>query len=345
MGLFDFLKKRNMMRRQKQKNKNFLAKPSSSLIEKQQAVLLDDSKSLDERNSAYLAIRDEEERRLNAAYDFNSLEGINSIPVPCREVNGGSFTGRVEYYLRGRCFAQHWDAGRTDLALACLRKANELMYISDMIWKRDDFMRIVYYLRKAGKYDEADAEQKKIDAYFDNKNEIRDSFAERLKSAKELKTDLVEITSSGVCCSECAKYRNRIYSITGKDKRFPTLPSQFEPKTFSYNHVCLSMWPFVYNVMEPSFNCKDIVKYSNRPFVDDRTKQEIAQYNNWQNEMQKAQENQARLEQNRKDYAWLQKNLPDNCPKSLSAFSRMKNGNTAGYQKLRQLAANMGYLI
>ncbi len=314
MGLFDFLKKPKQ-------------------------------KSLEQQNEEYLAMRDEEERRLNAAYDFNSVAGIMAIPVPCREVNGDSATGRVEYYLRGRCFAQHWGAGRTELALACLRKANELMYVSDMIWKRDDFMRLVYYLRKAGRNDEADVEKKKIDAYFESKNIIRDSVTSSLSSAKELDSDLVEITNSGICCAECAKYRNRVYSISGRDKRFPALPAQFKPETFTYNHVCLSVWPFIYGVMEPSFECKNVIKYSNRPFVDDRTKEEIARYDAWRADMAEKAKREAEKAKRQEEYIWLEQNLPQDCPKSFSAYSRMKSGNTQGYQKLQQLAANMGRKI
>ncbi len=345
MGLFDLFKK-------KKKSENRLQRSSSNpnsehYIKEKQLILNDSNKSLEERNAAYLDIRQEEERRLNLAYDFNSIEGINRIPVPCREVNGSSSTGRVEYYLRGQCFARHWDSGNIELALACLKKAQELMYISDMIWKKDDFMRLVYYLRKAGKNQEADIEERKINSYFESKNELRDSFSQRLKSAKELHTDLVEITNSGICCAECAKYRHRIYSISGKDKRFPALPAQFNPKTFSYNHFCLSVWPFVYGVMEPSFECKDFIRYSNRPFVDDRTSEEINNYIKWQMaEQQKlerqeklrqeAQENAERIEALRKEFLWIQKNLPDLCPKSLSGYSRMKNAKSKSYQKIIQ---------
>lgn len=43
-----------------------------------------------------------------------------------------------------------------------------------------------------------------------------------------------------------------------------------------------------------------------------------------------------------RDYAWLQANLPDKCPKSISGFRRMKTQNTKNYQALRQAAAKLG---
>lgn len=91
---------------------------------------------------------------------------MRSISVPCKEVNGDSPTGRVEYYLRGKCFIEHWNAGRKELAIECLRKAQELMFVSDMIWKYDAFIPIVKYLHDMGLHDEARIEQERIDLHF-----------------------------------------------------------------------------------------------------------------------------------------------------------------------------------
>lgn len=44
----------------------------------------------------------------------------------------------------------------------------------------------------------------------------------------------------------------------------------------------------------------------------------------------------------KRDYKWLQENLPDICPKSYSGYKRMKNGNTKNYQKLAARAKEMG---
>ena len=43
-----------------------------------------------------------------------------------------------------------------------------------------------------------------------------------------------------------------------------------------------------------------------------------------------------------RDFAWLQANLPDKCPKSISGFRRMKTQNTKNYQALQQAAAELG---
>lgn len=113
MGLFDFLKK--------------VTNNTSP-----QSVLDDPHASIEKKQAAYLSIRKKEIKRLNAAYDFNSIQGVRSIPVPCKEVNGGSSTGRVEYYLRGQCAVKHKDAGDIDLAAECILKAHDLMFISEL---------------------------------------------------------------------------------------------------------------------------------------------------------------------------------------------------------------------
>lgn len=51
---------------------------------------------------------------------------------------------------------------------------------------------------------------------------------------------------------------------------------------------------------------------------------------------------EANLEKTEKDYEWLQANIPDKCPTSISGYRRMKSQNTKNYQALRQLAADLG---
>lgn len=151
MGLLDFFNK----------------KPDSdSHIDALQSVLDDPSKSTEEKNVAYLAMREEEERRLNKVYDFNSIQGIRNIPVPCKEVNKNSITGKVEYYLRGKCFSMHRDAGNIDLAIECIKKAHDLMFVSSTPWNYDSFISSISWLHSIGKHEEARLEEKRIDDYF-----------------------------------------------------------------------------------------------------------------------------------------------------------------------------------
>lgn len=54
---------------------------------------------------------------------------------------------------------------------------------------------------------------------------------------------------------------------------------------------------------------------------------------------------EAKLKAEEKDFEWLQSNLPDKCPKSISGFRRMKTQNTKNYQALQQAAAELGRKI
>ncbi len=126
----------------------------------------DDSKTLEEKNAAYLKIREQEVIKLRNLYDFTTVEGIRAIPVPCKEVNGGSPTGRVEYYLRGECFMNYYKSKNIPLAVECVRKAHSLMFISDMIWKYDDYISRISCLHEIGAHKEAWEEENRVDAHF-----------------------------------------------------------------------------------------------------------------------------------------------------------------------------------
>lgn len=82
----------------------------------------------------------------------------------------------------------------------------------------------------------------------------------------------------------------------------------------------------------------ELIEASNAPFTDTRTKEEIALY------LQK-QEQRWQKEINRADYEWIRRHLPEIAPKSLSGYSRMKGNNTSNFQKLKQLASELGRVI
>lgn len=56
-------------------------------------------------------------------------------------------------------------------------------------------------------------------------------------------------------------------------------------------------------------------------------------------------ETEARRGNEVRAFVWIQQNLPELCPKSLSGFRRMKSQNTKNYQKIVQAAAEKGYTI
>ena len=100
-------------------------------------------------------------------------------------------------------------------------------------------------------------------------------------------------------CEECAKYRNRIYSYSGNDKRFPQLPDVFKQgKYVCKNHCChlssilyyddFDMERSVYTSFDNLKTIKlDPIKHSNRPFIDDRNECEIQHYEEHKAELEK----------------------------------------------------------
>lgn len=97
-------------------------------------------------------------------YDLNTLEGINSIPVKSFEYDpkdGKQYAfNKIEYILQRKA-TEHKKNGRMDLAIACLRKANEIMPLSDMMYPIDDYLRLAKYLRLNKQFDEAHEVEKK----------------------------------------------------------------------------------------------------------------------------------------------------------------------------------------
>ena len=60
-------------------------------------------------------------------YKMETLEDINSIPVPTSQFEYNcDFTESIEYVLQRKA-TQFKKAGQMDLAIACLKKSNEIM--------------------------------------------------------------------------------------------------------------------------------------------------------------------------------------------------------------------------
>ena len=338
MGLFDFLKRKT---REKEElvtynGLSFMApKPIS--------------------NEEYQRNRQAEIDKLERKYDLSTVDGINAIPVPKHKEKpaGGiaSPTGRIEYYLMAKA-AQYEKDGDVDLALACYRKANELMPMSPVEYDKDRYLRLPRYLRKIRRFDEARVEEAKIEQLFgSSKRFIGESeFYEKrnqslFDSLRREKTDLVEASYIRCCCAECAKNRERVFSVAGKDRRFPRLPEYL--LSGEHDSCGIQLYPFIDGVNSmrtrdgKDLEGKAIIKYSNRPFVDDRTPEELRDLE--EIERQKAAD--LTREQNRLDYDWLWEYIPSLCPKSFSAYSRMKIQNTEKYQALVAEAAKLGYKI
>lgn len=154
----------------------------------------------------------------------------------------------------------------------------------------------------------------------------------------EVKSDLIVFYGSRLCPC-CSIYNHRIFSKSGKDKRFPSF-SKLPDKMKVTN--CPECGVFIgfgaYHADNFSNKLKDDIKKSNRPFNDSRTAEEKRLYaEKKQSEMQ--------TEIDRSEFEWLCLNLEDKAPKSLSGYRRMKNAKSANFLKLVEAAADKGYQI
>lgn len=143
----------------------------------------------------------------------------------------------------------------------------------------------------------------------------------------ELGYDLVKISEHPGACPICQKYEGRVYSISGKDKRFPRLDVAFSSGYANIHPNCR-------HVLEPyieAFNYvkKDIIK-SNMPFQepDKNDKQVQAYYSN--------QREKARMRQDRLQWEKYKTVLPNDVPSTLSGFRQMKAANSENYQELKR---------
>lgn len=220
----------------------------------------------------------------NVLYNMNDSESIKNISIPkFSEINGMPNTVfDLAYNLQVRLKKEE----RPDIAIAMAYKTADLMLASPISWGKKDYYRVVIQLWSIGKIDEADTLLEYIkkhnpivaveDEYLEGRKQ---AFKYNMSIAKELNEDYIFIGQSN-CCDKCTPYRNRVYSISGKDKRFPKFADYIQkPEEF----CCLSYSGFLYypgctlteyrydklgNVSEFEV---DAIKHSNRPFVDDRS--------------------------------------------------------------------------
>ena len=269
-------------------------------------------------------------------YDYSTVQSIMSIPIPKYEPLHGLTTpvNNIEYILQRKA-TEFKIAGRMDLAIACLRKSNEIMPYSNFSWSKDDYLRLVKYLQYDGQFEQAEKELELIkkahpDLFFGDQM-INPQIS-------KITEDLVWFSANRLC-PYCSIYNNRVYSKSGKDHRFPSF-SLFPNDLKVINcPKCNTFLGFSnYYDLDMDGSLKKIIKDSNRPFKDLRTKEEKEYY-----KTDIAKKTNAKLAET--EYLWLCQNLTDLAPKSLSGYTRMKNSKSKNYQKIVSAAEEAGYQI
>lgn len=319
--------------------------------------------------SLYQQMRDFEIRWLENHYDFHTIEGISAIPEmnPKRPPTTG-VTGEVYYYLR-KIGYQYEESMNTELAITCLRKSVAILRESQSrYFSKDECYPLVKVLARSGYINEAYREKAAIDERVKQMAVVNQVAARHRTAtvAASTGTDLVIMDAHGSTCPTCAIYQGRVYSISGKSRKFPKAPDFYYTTGLPHEGCSHNFWAYTDGVGSPDLEYtlevhplknkqygRDIVAFSNRPFIDDRTeacKQAAAAV--WQRESEARARKQyyedhmieieASRGQESRDFFWLQENIPTKCPKSLSGFRRMKTQNTKNYQALKQLAAEKG---
>lgn len=299
--------------------------------------------------AAYESANDQQIEAFKNAFDLTTAEGIRAITLQAVQPWINSAPGvpshPVEILSKQ---ASAYQKDHLELAIECLRKANELRPDCGMAYTEDSYLRLIRYLCKAERFEEADRELQKIRAMFHGANapcshEVlsRAALERSFATARELGTDLVEVSWIDACCEVCGKYRGRIFSISGRDRRFPKFPADF----------CLDCglcaYPIIEGVSVPMYSDPEhMVEEARRPFVDTRTPDEVKAYSEKRQRMQREEERRieyvARERKDHADYAWIRENLPELLPKTFSGYRRMKTMNTANFQKLRAKALELG---
>lgn len=151
-------------------------------------------------------------------------------------------------------------------------------------------------------------------------------FEQIVVRANLMETDLVEMSEHHPTCGECAKYQGRVYSLSGKSKKFPKIPQIIIEKGYICKGCRHAFYPYIDGLSLPNYH-EDIVAYSNSPFVDNRTPEEIAEYDARQKEIHDKKRDE-------KEYTKICEKLPEIAPKSFGGYRRMKNAKSANYLKL-----------
>ena len=81
------------------------------------------------------------------------------------------------------------------------------------------------------------------------------------------------------CCPLCSLYKFRIFSVSGKDKRFPSLvslPNEIHDGKCDVCNCSYSLNPWFETTSTP--DVKTAIQQSNAPLVDKRTPEQIASF-------------------------------------------------------------------
>lgn len=137
-------------------------------------------------------------------------------------------------------------------------------------------------------------------------------------------------------CEICAPLQGRVYSISGKDKRFPPLSQAFKNGYHNVHPNCRhSVHAWIEDLQDPE-ELQQALDDGGKPFEDLRPEEEKKLYNEQQSQNRRARDD-------RRQYERYKERLGEDAPKTFSAFRRMKKAGGAPWGVLEAQYKGMGY--
>lgn len=279
-------------------------------------------------------------------YNLENEQSIKKIKIPSFS-NSYDTTSSLDYILR-MCASNLRNEGKNELSILVLKKAIEIMPFSNLMWSQKDYLRIVSWLYEDGRFDEGDKLKKhilsnqQIKSKTDTTVYAKQNFGELAKH-----TDLIVFASySSILCETCSIYSGRVYSVSGKSKKFPKLPNEL--KKCSCYHPGCNTGISKYRDGDPIYcngKCTDAEESTNRPYKDNRTDEEKESYMNHVQKIHNQNNNQIRRLNNQREYYQLHYLIPEIAPKSFSAYVRCKNANTDKFKMIVEKAKEVNIFI
>jgi hypothetical protein len=149
-----------------------------------------------------------------------------------------------------------------------------------------------------------------------------------INEMQEIDEDLVQFTSHAAACPICAPIEGKVFSITGKDKRYPALDSVFPGGYHTLHPRCAhSVTPYIEDYDD---NAEKTRKFSNTKFDSNspEAKQQLDRYYADQ-KVKTARRN------DRNQWEQYKQTLPDDTPKTLSGFRASKRADSEKWKNLQ----------
>lgn len=142
--------------------------------------------------------------------------------------------------------------------------------------------------------------------------------------------DLMKMTEHYPTCEKCAQLQGRVYSISGRDKRFPPLSRAFSSGYRNVHPNCRHVMTYWIEELQSPEELAEALERSGAPFGDCRSDGEKALYSKQQAENRK-------MRSDRSQYERYKARLGEDAPKTFSSFRRMKNQGGEKWQNLQKL--------